>query len=143
MADYVYFSVPSTYTTSTIDTSGVSNPAPQGVYQTIRHRWSDASTIYYYIPNIPSGTKTIRLHFAEIYFNFIGDQVFDIRFNGSVVYSNFDILAQTGGMKNKAYVFEFSASPTPGGAMPIELAPKLGNGGVYNAAINGIEILKP
>ena len=98
MADYLYGTNPSTYTTSSIDRSGVTSPAPEGVYQTIRYSWSSPYTIYYYLPNIPAGTKTIRLHFAEIYFNNTGDQVFDIVFNGTVVYSNFDILCPNGGV---------------------------------------------
>ena len=59
-----------------------------------------------------------------------------------MVYSNFDILYQTGGVKNKACVYEFLASPLANGAIPIEIVPKPGNGGLYNAALNGIEILK-
>jgi hypothetical protein len=144
-ATYLTSSTPTTATTSAIDRSGVVNPAPEAVYQSIRHHWSNPATISYSIPNIPSGNKTVRLHFAEIYYNLTGDQVFDIWLyhpQGSLVYDNFDILAQTGGVKNKAYVLDL-LNVSHDGSIGVQLVPQLGWTGVYNAAISGIEILKP
>jgi hypothetical protein len=56
----------STYsTTAAIDTSGVTNPAPQAVYQTERY-----GNFTYTIPGLtPGASYTVRLHFAEIYWN--------------------------------------------------------------------------
>ena len=50
-------------TSATIDTSGVTNPAPQAVYQT--ERWNNNT---YTFPNLIAGTSyKVRLHFAEIF----------------------------------------------------------------------------
>ncbi len=48
-----------------IDTSGVTDPAPQAVYQTVRY-----GNFTYTIPNLtPGGTYRVRLHFAELFGN--------------------------------------------------------------------------
>jgi hypothetical protein len=88
----------------------------------------------------------VRFHFAELYYNNIGDEIFDIYVNGALVYHYFDVLAHTGGVKSKAYILEV-ANITPigpsGDNITVDLVPQLGNGGVFNASINGIEIVKP
>jgi hypothetical protein len=51
-------------TTSTIDTSGITAPAPQAVYQTER----DGNTLSYSIPGLTAGApNTVRLSFAELW----------------------------------------------------------------------------
>ena len=65
------------------------------VYQTTRSEWYNQSFISYSIPAIPTGSYTVRLHFAQIYFSNVGDEVFNIYINGSLVYAGFDILART------------------------------------------------
>ena len=142
-AVYLNTSTPTSSTVGGIARSFVLNPAPEAVYQTYRHHWSNPATISYSIPNIPLGNKTVRLHFAEIYFNSIGEQIFDIRINGSLVYDDFDILAQTAGDKNEAYILEVP-NVAGGGSINVELVPQPSwFTGVYNATINGIEIMKP
>uniref|UniRef100_UPI002ACC0580 malectin domain-containing carbohydrate-binding protein n=1 Tax=Thermogemmatispora sp. TaxID=1968838 RepID=UPI002ACC0580 len=50
-------------TSATVDTSGLSYPAPQAVYQTAR-----LGNFSYTIPNLtPGANYTVRLHFAETY----------------------------------------------------------------------------
>ena len=61
------------------------------------NRWFDTATGSYEIPvNLP-GTYQVTLHFADVYFNATGMRVFDVALEGSVVESNFDIVAKAGG----------------------------------------------
>src|SRR5262249_16936906 len=53
---------------NTINLSGVTNPAPAAVYQTAR-----IGNFTYTIPGFAAGsTQTVRLHFAETFFNTAG-----------------------------------------------------------------------
>lgn len=142
-AVYLTSSAARGFVTAAIDRSGVANPAPEAVYQTIRLHWGDPSpfSISYSVPVSP-GNKTARLHFAETYFSLVGEQVFDIKINGTLVYDNFDILAQTGGVQNKAYILEVP-NVAHAGFINVELVSQQGATGLYNVAINGIEIVKP
>jgi hypothetical protein len=115
----------------TIDTSGVSNPAPMAVYQSNRY-----GNFTYTIPGLTaSGAYTVRLHFAEEYWTQAGQRVFNVSINGSQVLTNFDILA-TAGAEYKAVVKQFSATANSGGSITIQFATVKDN-----AQINGIEVL--
>ena len=55
-------------TTNAISTTGVTNPAPQSVYQHNRY-----GNFTYTVPGaVPGATYTIRLHFAEEYWTTAG-----------------------------------------------------------------------
>ena len=88
------FSGGQTYaTTNAIATTGVTNPAPQAVYQTERY-----GNFTYTLPNlIPGAQYAVRLHFAEIYWTSSGQRLFNVAINGSSVLTNFDIVAQAMG----------------------------------------------
>jgi hypothetical protein len=118
-------------TTAAIKTAGVSNPAPQAVYQTERY-----GNFTYTIPGLTPGTAyTVRLHFAEIYWNVVGQRLFNVSINGAQVLSNFDIFAAAGG-KNIAIVKEFTATAGDAGKITVVYA-TLKN----NAKSSGIEVL--
>src|SRR5260370_1103791 len=79
-------------TTHTIDTSGVSNPAPLAVYQSNRY-----GNFTYTIPGLtPGASYTVRLHFAETYWTKRGQRVFNVSLNGQQVLTNFYIFAPAG-----------------------------------------------
>jgi hypothetical protein len=119
-------------TTNAISTTGVTNPAPQAVYQTQRV----GATVLYTIPGLTPGTPyTVRLHFAEIYWTAAGQRVFNIGINGSSVLSNFDIVAVTAA-RYKAVVESFTVGASSTGSIAIALTAV-----TNNAAINGIEII--
>jgi fibronectin type 3 domain-containing protein len=114
-----------------IDTSQVTNPAPQSVYQTERY-----GNFTYTIPNLtPGATYTVRLHFAEIYWGAAGRRLFDVKINGSQVLTNFDIFATAGG-KYKAIVEQFTATADANGNLTIQYITLRDN-----AKSSGIEIL--
>jgi hypothetical protein len=118
-------------TTAPINIASIVNPAPQAVYQSERY-----GNFTYVIPNLTFGdTYTIRLHFAEIYWNSAGQRLFNVAINGTTVLSNFDIFAAAGG-KNIAIVKTFAATPGDAGHIVITYSTLKDN-----AKSSGVEIL--
>jgi hypothetical protein len=116
---------------SVIDTSSVSNPAPQSVYQSAR-----VGDCLYAIPHLtPYASYTVRLHFAETYWTQPGKRTFNVTLNGQVVLSNFDIFA-TAGAANKAVVEQFVVHADSTGTISIQFLTVKNN-----AQINAIEVL--
>jgi hypothetical protein len=117
--------------TNTIDTSKVTNPAPQAVYQSNRY-----GNFTYTIPGLSAGgSYTVRLHFAETYWTAAGKRTFNVSINGSQVLTNFDIYATAGGA-NIAVVEQFNATASSSGSIAIQFTTV-----VDNAQVNGIEVL--
>ena len=117
--------------TNAISTTGVTNPAPQSVYQHNRY-----GNFTYAIPGFTAGTSyTIRLHFAEEYWTTAGSRTFNVLIDGTQVLTNFDIFATAGG-EYKAVVEQFTAVAPTNGTLTIQFATVKDN-----AQVNGIEIL--
>ena len=117
--------------THAIDTSGVTNPAPQAVYQSNRY-----GNFTYTVPGLTAGANyTVRLHFAEEYWTTAGSRTFNVTINGKQVLTNFDILA-TAGAEYKAVVEQFTEAADSTGKMTIQFTTVKDN-----AQVNGIEIL--
>jgi hypothetical protein len=116
--------------TNAITTSGVTNPAPQAVYQSNRY-----NAPAYTIGGLTAGTSyTVRLHLAETYWTASGKREFDVSINGAQVLTNFDIFATAGG-ENIANVQQFTATANSSGQIVITTTNV-----VDNAQLNGIEI---
>jgi Malectin domain/Fibronectin type III domain len=117
--------------THAITTTGVTNPAPQAVYQSNRY-----GNFTYTIPGLTAGSSyTVRLHFAEEYWTTTGSRIFNVLINGTQVLSSFDILATAGG-EYKAVVEQFTATASSTGTITIQFVTVKDN-----AQVNGIEIL--
>jgi len=117
--------------TNAISTTGVTNPAPQSVYQHNRY-----GNFTYTIPGFTAGaTYTIRLHFAEEYWTTAGSRIFNVLIDGTQVLTNFDILATAGG-EYKAVVEQFSETAPSNGTFTVQFVSVKDN-----AQVNGIEIL--
>jgi len=118
--------------TNTINVSGVTNAAPQAVYQSERY-----GNVTYTMPSLVVGAKyTVRLHFAELFQTASGKRVFNVAINGTTVLTNFDIFA-TAGAAFKAVVRDFTATATSAGQVVITLTTV-----TDNATVEGIEIIK-
>jgi hypothetical protein len=114
----------------TINTSGVTNPAPAAVYQTGR-----LGNFTYTIPGFAAGSShTVRLHMCETYFTTTGSRTFNVSINGAQVLSAYDIVAASGG-KDKAVAPQFTASANAQGAYVIQFTSV-----VNNSLVSGIEI---
>lgn len=92
-------------TSASIDTTGVTNPAPQAVYQWSRGDYplggqnGGLGGFSYTLPNLtPNAAYTVRLHLASIEAGATpGTLTFDIAVNGTTVRSYYDIAAAAGG----------------------------------------------
>jgi len=126
---------------NTIDMSGVTNPAPEAVYQTSR-AGSAAGTFSYTVPGFTAGSShTVRLHFCETYFGVQpnttgpGSRTCSVSINGTMVLTNYDIYVKAG-TKNKAVVEQFTQNADGTGQYVIQFTPK-----VNYCFLAGIEIL--
>jgi len=115
---------------STIDLSGVTNPAPMAVYQTAR-----SGNFSYTIPGFAAGsTHTVRLHFAETFFSSAGSRTFNVSINGTKVLTNFDIFAAASA-KDKAVIKQFTENASSTGDYVITFTSV-----VNNSLVSGIEV---
>jgi Malectin domain len=116
-------------TTTAIATGGVTNPAPQSVYQHARY-----GNFSYILPNLTvGGAYTVRLHFAE--YGSTNLRTFNVSINGQQVLSNFNISATAGG-KFKAYATQpFAATADASGHITIVFTSV-----VDHAIVDGIEL---
>lgn len=102
--------------TATINTSLIPSPVPPpAVYQTERY-----GPMTYTIGGLtPGHTYTVQLHFAETYWSTTGQRRFNVLINGNQVLTNFDILANAGGM-NKAVEQNLSGTANGSGVMTLQ-----------------------
>ena len=124
-----------------VGTSGVTNPAPQGVYQTYVYSTSQiGSKLAYKLP-VQDGTYTLRLHFAEPGgVPGAGYRLFDIQVNGQIVRPAYDIYAAAGGYY-KAAVVEVEVSATGGQGLSVELVTQSSFWN-YPALLSGLELVQ-
>ena len=104
-------------TTKTI--TDTANPSQAPLYQTERYGNST------YTFNVPNGTYTVTLKFAEFYWTSTGQRVFNVAINGTTVLSNFDIVAAAGGPLT-AVDKSFTVGPTS--TITIQLTTVVDNG---------------
>lgn len=114
-----------------VDTSAVTNPAPQEAYQTERN-----GNFTYNFSGLGAGAGyLVRLHFAEIFHNSAGARKFDVFINGNLVLDDFDIWSEAGG-RNVAIVKEFTVPATLGGSLAVQFATV-----VDNSKVSAVEII--
>ncbi len=121
-----------------VNTSGVTNPAPQAVYQGYASaNYGVGNTLSYSLP-VPDGTYTVRLHFADDSSNGPDERVFDIDLQGSTVESGYDIFAAAGAA-NTATTQTFTVTVTGGQGIQLSL---VNDSSIYNlpAILSGIEV---
>jgi phosphatidylinositol-3-phosphatase len=125
-------------TTTSIDLSGVANPAPQAVYQTWREGAKKAPSFTYTFSNLTvNGAYTVRLHFSENELRRVGARKFNVSINRTQVLGNFDVFA-TAGAQFKATVQTFTATATDG-----QIAISFdGVTASQGPIVNGVEILR-
>lgn len=90
-----------------------------------------------FVAEVPNGSYTVRLHFAETYegIDSDGPRVFDVTIQSKTVLSDFDVQKLAGGVQ-KAIVREFKGIAVSDGILRIGFVPKQ-----QNPEINGIEIV--
>ena len=118
--------------TNTVDVSGVTNPAPQVVYQDQRY----GNMTYTFKGYLPGTNYLVRLHDSEPVWTASGQRVFNVFMNGKEVLTNFDVFA-TAGAQNKAAIKEIMTTADTNGNIAVQFVNV-----VDNAEINAIEILQ-
>jgi len=118
--------------TSSIDSTGVIDPAPVHVYQT--ERWGPS--MYTISTLTPGGSYLLRLHFCETSFNGPNQRTFNVTVNDDPVLTEFDVFMAAGG-KNKAVVREFGVTADGSGQLVIQLI----RGSHNNPSIRGLELI--
>jgi RHS repeat-associated protein len=121
------------YSYDVIDASGVSNPAPQAVYQTFRY-----GNFSYSLSGLTAGASyTVQLDFAsDWWYSAAGQQQFNVSINGSLVLRDFDICATAGG-RDRAVVEAFTATADDNGQISVTFS----SGSNGFPQVNGIEVL--
>jgi hypothetical protein len=118
-----------------VDTSAVTNPAPQQVYNT--ERWGAAA---WTITGLnPGAGYNVRLHFVEFAHTAAGLRNFNVSINSEQVLTNFDIFA-TAGAANKAIVEQFYTKADENGIIEIQTLNGTGSAADLNPTINALEI---
>jgi hypothetical protein len=112
---------PDATTNQPIDTSQVTDPAPQEVYQTgrIGDGLKQGNFDYIFPSLTPGQSYDVRLDFAEVFWDRPGLRVFDVAINGASVLTNFDIVLEAGG-KDVAIARTFSVLADPSGVIDVK-----------------------
>lgn len=121
---------------------GSTGSAPGVIYGT-----SNARTIFmtrrfgnafnYSFPNVPQGTYQIDLYFADWQATAAGQRTFDVKVNGAVELSRYDIFVAAGNQTSTEIIEHIANVVVTGGSLSVALAQ---DGGSLPAQINGIAI---
>lgn len=123
-------------TAVTVDTSGVTNPAPQAVYQSVRY----GNMTYTLSGLTPNATYTLKLDFNEPYWGTgnvgggIGSRLFNVSVNGQPALTNYDVYQQAGGA-NKAIAQQLPVTADANGNVTAQFTNV-----TDNAIVSGIAI---
>ena len=128
---------------SPISVSGVADPAPPDVYRTERTgNGASGGAFSYTIPDlIPGESYTLRLHFAEIFFEAANARVFDVRANGAEppLLDDYDVFVASGDQGSaaeQAIVEEFVVTARPDGTLLLEFTAS-----TNNAKLSALELI--
>jgi len=136
--DNYFTSAGTTYTynnTTSVNTSSISNPAPQLVYQNLR---GGNDFQYNLVGFIPGRSYTVKLHFVENYDNGVGQRLENVAINGSQVLTNFDIF-KTAGRMFKAVSKSFSATADSTGNIVVHFTTASGSQD-WAAVVSAVEV---
>ncbi len=129
-ADEFYSAGGTSTSTSTVAVAGVTNAAPEQVYQSERN-----GQFNYTIPGLqPNAAYTVLLHFAETYFSSAGARVFNVAINGQTVLPGLDIYKEVGA--NAALVEPFTATANQQGQIVVTYT----NGTANQPKSSGVEV---
>ncbi|WP_375436353.1 malectin domain-containing carbohydrate-binding protein [uncultured Hymenobacter sp.] len=111
-------------------TAPIAGTEDDALYQTERY-----GNFLYSLP-VPNGTYTVKLHFAELYWNTAGQRVFDVAAEGTTVLRAYDIVQKVGPLT--ATTESFAVTVTDG---VLSLAFATGAAGVDQPKVSAIEVL--
>jgi hypothetical protein len=115
--------------------TGIKGTADQWLFQNERFSRNDSPAMIYTIP-APIGTYTLNLYFSENFVQGIGQRLFNVKVNGALILTKFDIFA-TAGAQYTAVIKTFVVLST--GTITIEFDHE--NPAVQNPKIDAIELV--
>jgi hypothetical protein len=115
--------------------TAIKGTADQWLFQNERYSQNDSPAMIYTIP-APIGTYTLNLYFSENYVQGIGQRVFNVKVNGALILTKFDIFA-TAGAQYAAVIKTFVVLST--GTITLEFDHE--NPAVQNPKIDAIELV--
>jgi hypothetical protein len=80
---------------ASVVTTAIKGTPDQWLFQNERYSPNDSPAMTYTIP-APAGTYTLNLYFSENRVQGIGQRVFNVKVNGALILTNFDIFATAG-----------------------------------------------
>ncbi len=131
-ADQYFSPAPGNVYSTTADISGTTEDA---IYQSERY----GSNFGYTFAASSGQQYKVVLHFAELYFTGPGQRVFDVAIEGNKVLDNYDITKKAGAFAATTETFMVTVADD---ALNINFSSLAADGGVDNAKISAIEILK-
>jgi hypothetical protein len=121
-------------TSNAINLSGVTDPAPEAIYQTHRHGNPFA---YTFTGLDPLAEHTVRLHFCETWANGANKRRFHVEINGARVLTNLDVFQVAGG-QFRAHAETFTATADANGVIMIDFLV----GSKNRPFVSGVELWK-
>jgi len=115
--------------------TAIKGTADQWLFHNERYSQNDSPAMIYTIP-APIGTYTLNLYFSENYVQGIGQRVFNVKVNGALILTKFDIFA-TAGAQYAAVIKTFVVLST--GTITLEFDHE--NPAVQNPKIDAIELV--
>ena len=119
-------------TSSAIDVSGVTDPAPEAVYKTHRHGTQFDYTLTGLQPGV---SHTVRLHFCETWATGSNKRRFHVDINGVRVLTNLDVFQVTGG-QFRAHAETFTATADANGVIVVSFL----TGSKNRPFVSGLEL---
>jgi hypothetical protein len=123
--------VPDNATKFSVTDAAIASTTTQALYQT--DAWSSGTLQRQF--NVPNGSFTVLLKFAEFYLIGPGQRTFNIVVNGTTFYASFDILAHVA--PNTAYDVSIPVTVS-NGQITIQLVPVTGS-----PKLNALQITTP
>ncbi len=123
----------------TIDTSGVTEPAPLAVYQSMRWSRNNVTNMRYYLRGlIPNGNYAVRLHFIEPSNTDKTNRIFTVRAGGDSLV-NFNPYSAAGNVLNKVVTRTLQAKANASGVVEVWFYPKVAANDPHSAIISAVE----
>jgi Pro-kumamolisin, activation domain/Malectin domain len=130
-ADEEYIDGGTASTDNTIGVAGVTNAAPEAIYQSERN-----GAFHYKLKGLtPGAVYAVRLHFAEFHWTKPGQRVFNVDINDIRVLHDFDIVKIAGA--NEALVEQFRATANSHGDIDVHFI----EGAADEPKVSGIEVV--
>ncbi|MEO0760560.1 MAG: right-handed parallel beta-helix repeat-containing protein, partial [Pseudomonadota bacterium] len=123
-----------------IDQSGLPFAVPDAIFNSYAQSpAASAGSQLLYDFDLPDGTYTLRLYFAEAFNAVAGQRVMDVLINGSVVANDLDIVTLAGG-QDIAVMVEVAGTATGGNGLQLAVESLVGG---RSAVVFGVEIAQP